>query len=247
MNKDRYSLVAVSGGSDSMALLDMLYKNGKHLVVCHVNYNYRESAIRDENIVRSYCEKKNIKLEVLKGFKYDKSEGNFENWARVIRYNFFKEMYKKYDCDCLYVGHNLDDLLETYYIQKKRSGKCDFYGLKKDIVIYDMKVKRILLEYSKESLRIYCEKNSIEYGVDETNFDEMYLRNNIRHNVIKSMSEEEKLKVVNEINTLNVEKEKEYENIHILLNKCKVGNNIIDLNKFKDIDDKEKLSVIVRC
>jgi len=187
MSELKYSLVAVSGGSDSMALLDMLYKQNKKLIVCHVNYNVRESAFRDESIVENYCKERDIKLEVLKGFEYQKSEGNFENWARVIRYNFFKEIYKKYDCDYLYVGHNLDDLLETYFIQKERNSKCDFFGLKEESFIYEMKVKRILLDYSKEELKIYCENNNIEYGIDETNFDETYLRNNIRHNVMFSL------------------------------------------------------------
>ena len=244
MEDYKYRLVAVSGGSDSMALLDMLYKRGESLVVCHVNYNVRESALRDENIVRSYCEERNIKLEILKGFNYDKSDGNFENWARVIRYNFFKKIYDIYGCECLYVGHNLDDLLETYFIQKDRCGKCDFYGLKENTFIYGMTVRRILLNYSKEDLRLYCENNSIEYGVDETNFDETYLRNNIRHNVIKNMSKEEKNEVVKEINLLNVVKEKEYEDIHVLLEKCKCGNNSIDLSLFERIEDKNKVSVI---
>ena len=59
MENLKYSLVAVSGGSDSMALLDKLYCDNKNLIVCHVNYNVRESASRDENIVRRYCEKRN--------------------------------------------------------------------------------------------------------------------------------------------------------------------------------------------
>jgi len=240
----KYSLVAVSGGSDSMALLDMLYCKNKNLIVCHVNYNVRESALRDENIVRRYCEKRNIKLEVLKGFEYDKNEGNFENWARVIRYNFFKEMYKKYDCECLYVGHNLDDLLETYFIQKERKSKCDYYGLREDNFIYEMHVKRVLLNYSKEELRIYCENNEIEYGVDETNFDETYLRNNIRHNIVGNMSKEEKLKVVEEINFLNIDKEKDYQYIHDLLEKCKIGNNIIDLGLFKNNSEEDKIGIL---
>lgn len=244
MSKKKCKLVAVSGGSDSMALLDMLYNKGEKLVVCHVNYNVRESALRDENIVRDYCKERGIPLEILKGFKYDKSEGNFENWARVVRYNFFKEIYNKYDCECLCVGHNLDDLLETYFIQKERKSRCDFYGLKENIVIYDMNVRRVLLNYSKEDLRLYCENNGIAYGVDETNFDETYLRNNIRHNVIKNMCLEDKRKVVEEINLLNIEKNREYEENHLLLDKCKVGNNIIDLRLFKKNDDKNKESII---
>lgn len=244
MSDLKFKLVAVSGGSDSMALLDMLYKRGEKLVVCHVNYNVRESALRDENIVRKYCEERNIKLEILKDFVYDKKEGNFENWARVIRYNFFKEMYKKYDCECLCVGHNLDDLLETYFIQKERNSRCDFYGLKEEIFIYDMKVKRILLDYSKEELKNYCEDNCIEYGVDETNFDESYLRNNIRHNVIKNMSLNDKKKVIDEINGLNKSKEREYCLIHDLLEKCKIGNNIIDLKLFNVNNDISKVSIL---
>lgn len=244
MSDSRYSLVAVSGGSDSMALLDMLYNRGEKLVVCHVNYGVRESADRDECIVRQYCEDRSIKLEVLKDVKYDKNEGNFENWARVVRYNFFKDNYKKYNCEYLFVGHNLDDLLETYFIQKERNSRCDFFGLKEETLIYEMKVKRMLLNYSKEQLRIYCEENDIMYGVDETNFDEKYLRNNIRHNIIKNMSLEDKKNIVKEINLLNVEKENEYKSIHILLNKCKCANNIIDLNIFKEVDGKDKHSII---
>lgn len=242
--KVRYSLVAVSGGSDSMALLDILHNRGFKLVVCHVNYNVRESADRDENIVKKYCESKGILLETLKGFEYSKDEGNFENWARVKRYNFFKEMYKKYDCECLYVGHNLDDLLETYFIQKERNSKCDFYGLKEEIYIYEMKVRRVLLSYSKAELKEYCENNNIEYGVDETNFDETYLRNNIRHNVIKKMSLEDKKEVLKEINSLNVVKEKEYDFYHKLLNECKCENNIIDLDLFGKIKSEDKFSVL---
>ncbi len=238
------SLVAVSGGSDSMALLDMLRKESKELVVCHVNYGVRESAFRDEKIVRDYCDKYKIKLEVLKDFKYDKKEGNFENWARVIRYNFFKETYHKYGCDYLYVGHNLDDLLETYFIQLRRDSKCDFYGLKEEIFIYEMRVKRILLDYSKEELKRYCEVNEIVFGEDETNYDTSYLRNNIRHNIVLKMTRLEKDKVVEEIKKKNVVKEKEYERIHDLLNRVKKGNNIIDLRLFKEIDDKNKESVI---
>lgn len=239
-----YSLVAVSGGSDSMALLDMLNKRKEKIIVCHINYGFRDSASRDELIVRNYCKENNIKLEVLKDLKYKKEYGNFENWARVVRYNFFKEMYKKYNCECLYVGHNLDDLLETYFIQKERKSKCDFFGIKEESFIYEMKVKRILLNYSKDELAEYCCDNEIIFGVDETNFDETYLRNNIRHNIIKKMSKEEKLRVVKEINELNIFKEKEYLKIHNLLNNVKCGNNIIDLRLLKEIDVKNKVSVI---
>lgn len=238
-----YSLVAVSGGSDSMALLDKLRKEKKDLIVCHVNYGFRESSLRDENIVRKYCDKYNLKLEILKNIKYDNKE-NLENFARVTRYNFFKDIYIKYNCDCLYVGHNKDDLIETYLLQKRRDAKCDYYGLKEEIYIYEMKVKRILLDYSKKELEEYCKSNDIEYGVDETNFDMSYVRNDIRHNIVFKMSAIEKDKIVEEINKLNEEKEKEYERVHNLLDKCKCGNNSFDIDIYDNYSDDDKLSVL---
>lgn len=48
-------VVACSGGPDSMALLDQLNKQGKDIVVAHVNYKHRDTADRDENIVKDYC------------------------------------------------------------------------------------------------------------------------------------------------------------------------------------------------
>ena len=239
-----YSLVAVSGGSDSMALLDMLRREGKKLIVCHVNYGFRESSNRDEDIVRKYCSKYNLKLEILKNVKYDKDDGNLENFARVMRYDFFKKVYYKYGCDCLYVGHNKDDLIETYYIQKKRDAKCDYYGLKEENFMYEMVVKRTLLSFSKDELKKYCDNNNIEYGVDETNFDNSYLRNNIRHNVVLKMSEEEKKQVLDEIRQNNVFKQKEYETTHNLLNNCKVGNNKLDLKEFFKLSEEDRVSVI---
>lgn len=237
------SLVAVSGGSDSMALLDILRKEKKNLVVCHVNYGFRDSSLRDELIVRKYCEKYNLKLEVLKDIEFDNKE-NLENFARVTRYNFFKDIYIKYNCDYLYVGHNQDDLIETYFLQKIRDAKCDYYGLKEEIYIYEMNVKRVLLNYSKKDLEDYCLKNDIEYGVDETNFDMSYARNDIRHNVVFKMNKEDKSKILEEINLLNEEKEKEYKRVHVLLDKCKCGNNIFDISVYDKYSEVDKLSVL---
>ena len=80
------ALVAVSGGSDSLALLDILYTKKEYkLIVCHVNYNYRDSSTRDENLVRKYCNNKNIDCYVLNLESKKQKTGNFEDWARVAR------------------------------------------------------------------------------------------------------------------------------------------------------------------
>jgi len=68
-------LLAVSGGPDSMFLLNEYHR--RHIVVAHVNYNSRKTSKRDEQIVRDYCEYHNIKLEVLN--VKEKPKGNFES------------------------------------------------------------------------------------------------------------------------------------------------------------------------
>ena len=198
------ALVAVSGGSDSLALLDILKnKNEYNLIAVHVNYNYRDSALRDETIVRNYCDKNNIKLYVKSLDSKNDKEGNFEDWARVIRYKFFKEVYDKENCVCLFVGHHKDDFIETYLMQKARNALVDYYGINKEVELQGMKVVRPLLEYSKKDLEKYCNDNNIEFGVDETNYDLNYSRNSVRANIINSMTDEEKNILVEKINKLN--------------------------------------------
>ena len=91
-------VVACSGGPDSMALLDQLNKQGKDIVVAHVNYKHRDTADRDEKIVKEYCKKYDIPVRVL----YPVHEkGNFQAWARDVRYAFFEEVADEFDTKLL--------------------------------------------------------------------------------------------------------------------------------------------------
>lgn len=85
------ALVAVSGGPDSMALMDYLERQDVDYVVCHVNYRHRPTADRDENIVRQWCKEHNREIRVLYPVY---TKGNFEGWARDVRYQFFKDTAK---------------------------------------------------------------------------------------------------------------------------------------------------------
>lgn len=239
------ALVAVSGGSDSLALLDILFKKNEYkLIVCHVNYHYRDSSLRDEQIVSEYCKKRNIQCYILSLNSKEIKEGNFEDWARVKRYQFFKEVYDKENCECLFVGHQKDDLIETYLIQKNRKAIVETYGLAKENNIQGMKVIRPLLEYSKLDLENYCKDNNIEYGVDETNFDLSYSRNKIRHEVIAKMEEAEKDRILKEITSLNKEKVNHVKYIKELKKSCLIKDNIIDLLKFNELDKKDQKEVL---
>lgn len=192
-------VVACSGGPDSMALLDQLNKQGKDIVVAHVNYKHRDTADRDENIVKDYCEKYDIPVRVC----YPVHEkGNFQAWARDVRYAFFEEVADAFDAKLLYVAHQMDDVIETYLFQKNRNMICDWYGLKEKSIRQGYQIIRPLLNFTKSELQQYCNENGVSFGIDESNLTNHYTRNVIRHTQIEKMSRDEKeawiLKIQNE-------------------------------------------------
>ena len=189
-----------------MALLDM-YKTKYELYACHINYHKRDTAKRDEDIVRKYCKKNNIPF-----IKYDyvnEHVGNFQDKARVYRYKCFAECVNKFDLDGVLVGHHLDDLLETYLLQLQRKSNVTYYGLNKQTTIMGVKIVRPLLKYTKKELEEYCIKNNVPYGIDESNLSDAYARNRIRHSKIEKMSKDEKLELLKEIKYKNYVQQQE--------------------------------------
>ena len=95
LNIDKNYIVGVSGGPDSMFLLDNFVRSGfRKIIVCHVNYKKRLSSDRDELTVKKYCQDKKIKFILLKVTNqiykyYDQFNSNFQAKARMIRYDFF--------------------------------------------------------------------------------------------------------------------------------------------------------------
>ena len=171
-------LLAVSGGPDSMFLLNE-YKKSKNIVVCHVNYNKRKDSKNDEKIVRDFCLKHNIKLKVLN--VKNQVKGNFQSWARKIRYEFFKKYYDKYSCKKILMAHHKDDFLETALMQIESGRNPRFFGIKSKNIIDEMQIKRPYVKaYWKKDILQFLEKNNIKYVVDSSNEKPIFERNKIR-------------------------------------------------------------------
>ena len=200
-------IIGVSGGADSMALLSMCLKDGIDVVVGHVNYNKRDSAIRDENIVKEYCAKNDISFHVLRP-TMDINE-NFQSWARNVRYSFFKQLYDEYNASGLLLAHHEDDVIETYLMQLERNSKVEYYGINEETTINNMLVIRPLLNKSKEELLEYISTNNVEYGLDESNLTNDYTRNKIRHEVVEKANAIDRENWLNDI-TIRNEKLHEY-------------------------------------
>ena len=175
-------VLAVSGGPDSMYLLNE-YKKSK-VVVAHVNYNAREDSKVDEQIVRNFCTEHNLPLEVLE--VKEKAKGNFQDWARKIRYDFFTEVAKKYNAKEVLVAHHKDDFVETAMMQQVSGREPSFFGIRKRSTYGELNIYRPYVNiYWKDDLVSYLDKKNIRYAIDSTNATDKYTRNQFRHELEK--------------------------------------------------------------
>lgn len=204
LDKSKKYLLACSYGPDSMALFGMLLKEGFTFQVAHVNYHKRDISNYEEQALKDYCQKHNITCEILDTNTLKPCKGNFQAWARDVRYKFFADVCKEHGLDYVLVAHHLDDLLETYIMQTRRAGLVDYFGIKKETVIKECKVLRPLLNFTKKELNDYCKDNHIPFSLDVSNMSDCYTRNKIRHEKIEKMDIKAKHALKEEIDTKNI-------------------------------------------
>lgn len=178
MKSTKKYLLAISGGPDSMFLLNK-YKH-KNIIIAHVNYSKRDTSDYDQKLVEDFCKKYNIPVFVL-NLKNSKSTKNFQNWARDQRYLFFSDIYKKHQCDFLLTAHHKDDFIETALLQQSQNKKRLYYGMQKNTYLWNMNIYRPFLHhYFKKTIIKKITKSKLEYAIDITNFQDIYARNKIR-------------------------------------------------------------------
>lgn len=201
LDKNKKYIVACSFGPDSMALLNMLIEEGYDVVVAHVNYHKRDASNFEEESLRKYCKDHNVQIEVLdtSGLTCNK---NFQEWAREVRYSFFKKVLDKFNAEAVLVAHQQDDLIETYLMQKQRGGFVKNPGIAEKTTIFSVDIIRPLLSYLKADLLKYDEENNVPFSIDCSNLRDDYDRNKIRHNIVDKMSNDERNKTLSEIETI---------------------------------------------
>ena len=187
----------VSGGPDSMCMLDMMreLKEEKNIdfkiYVEHINHMIRKEAIDDEKYVQDYCKKYNIEFYVKRAdvqkIANDKKIGT-EEAGRKVRYAFFEEVLQKTGSNKIAIAHNKNDKIETIIMHLLRGSGLS--GLKGIEPIRDNKYIRPLLECEREEIEQYCEKKNLHPRIDKTNFENEYTRNKIRNIVIPYIKKE---------------------------------------------------------
>lgn len=183
-------LIAVSGGLDSMVLLDLISKINIEFAVAHCNFQLREDeSDADENFVKSYCNKNSIQgfFQKFGTKKFAEDEKvSIQIAARKLRYEWFYELLATENFDFVATAHHLDDQLETFLIHFSRGTGLD--GLT-GIPTQNDKIIRPLLIFSRDEIETFANENQLKWREDSSNASDKYLRNKIRHHVVPLLKE----------------------------------------------------------
>ena len=189
-------ICAVSGGVDSMALLEILSKQpGVDLVVAHFDHGIRNDSSLDCDLVRRAAEKY--------GYQFESEEGNLgantsEEQARVARYAFLERIKIKHKAQAIITAHHEDDVIETALINLLRgTGRKGVVSLRSNDEII-----RPLLSFSKAEIKLYADKHGIEWREDSTNENTDYLRNYIRKNIVPKITSKQREEFLSHIKNI---------------------------------------------
>ncbi|MFH0799740.1 MAG: tRNA lysidine(34) synthetase TilS [Pseudomonadota bacterium] len=186
-------IVAVSGGIDSMVLLDLFCRVAGpmklSLRAAHVNHMLRDRASgEDEALVRKFCGKMGIPCEVQR--RRPPAGKNLQDAARRIRYDFFKSSAEKGRAFSIATAHHMDDQAETILLHLIRgAGLAGLAGMRPKARIGALKLVRPLLFASRAEIEQYAKQRHIEYNDDATNATVKYARNSVRHRLIPLLKE----------------------------------------------------------
>lgn len=208
IEKNDRVVIGVSGGPDSMALLNVLInikeKFGFEIFVAHINHGLRAEADSETEFVKEFCDKNNIKCYIKKEKVDDlakESKIGTEEAGRKLRYDFFDEVLKKENANKIATAHNENDNAETVLMNIIRGSGVS--GLKGIEPIRDNKFIRPLIECNREEIEEYCKNENLNPKFDKTNNENIYTRNKVRNKLIPFIKEEFNPNIISSINRLS--------------------------------------------
>lgn len=173
-------VVAVSGGVDSMFLLNLCKSSGAKIHVAHLNHNIRDSSINDQKFVEEYCENQNFNFHT----KTLKTPEKNEAYLREKRYEFLSDICIETKANCVLTGHHYDDNIENIIMRFFRGCDTENLGIKRNLSINNVEFFRPLLDIKKDYIINTCIKRNIPWIEDPTNLFCDYERNLFRNVII---------------------------------------------------------------
>ena len=168
-------VVLLSGGRDSVCLLDHLVRQGEPVTALHVNYGLREGADEDEAFCRELCERLGVPLVV---HRPGPPVGNVQAWAREVRYAEAAKLGS-----VVATGHTATDQVETVLYRLAASpGRRALLGIRER-----PGVVRPLLGWTREQTAVYCVEHGLAWREDPTNESDAYARNRVRNALLPAL------------------------------------------------------------
>lgn len=186
-------LVAVSGGVDSMVLLDLIARivDKDSFAVINVDHNLRPESAAEVEFLRQHCQKNSYKFYTTKWTDQPDDDVGMEAAGREFRYQYFANIMDKDNYDTLLTAHHANDLAENVLMKMIRSGNVyEVTSLKQQRPFENGQLVRPLLDFSKSELRSYAKKLDIDHVQDETNFENITMRNRLRNNIFPELQKE---------------------------------------------------------
>lgn len=187
-------LLAVSGGVDSMVLLELMKiaarKDHLELVVAHIDHQLRLESKAEAAYLKRYCKKNELSYYNKVWEQLDKTT-NTEARARAFRYDFFTEIMKQEEIPTLLTAHHSDDQAETILMKLTRgSALPNLVGIRARQSFGNGTLIRPFLIFSKERLKQFAKESAIVYFEDSSNQSDAYMRNRLRHQVVPLLKKE---------------------------------------------------------
>ncbi len=248
-------VVALSGGPDSVCLLDIMcrlqQKFGYIISACHYNHRIRgEDSNKDEAFVKKICDDRGLSLELARREIGEKITN--EETARELRYAFFQKIYlKKGGGDVkIVLGHNSNDLAETFLMRTIRGSGLK--GLSAILPQRDFLI-RPLLHISRPEIVQYLKENNLKFRIDKSNYDNRFLRNEIRNKLIPALKKHNN-NIVETISRSAEQLSRDYQFIENTVQKIfdsivleEIDACIISKEEWLKVDDRLKTHLLLYC
>ena len=185
-------VVGVSGGPDSLCLLDLLRRSGCQVVVAHLDHGLRAEAAQDADTVAGLAKRFGlpyVQAQVDTRAYAEAHSLSIEEAARVLRYRFLFEQARQHAAQAVAVGHTADDQVETVLMHLLRGAglvglKGMAYRMLPNPWSREIALLRPLLGVWRSQVIEYCEEHALQPVLDRTNLDTTYFRNRLRHELI---------------------------------------------------------------
>jgi len=195
LDPEKPVLVGVSGGPDSLCLLDALARSGFTLVAAHFDHQLRPESGQEAAQVQSAAVSLGASFTSgsasVAGYARE-NRLSLEEAARELRYRFLFDQARRFACQAVAVGHTADDQVETVLLHLLRgSGLGGLLGMRYRSLMPDWDARiplvRPLLDVWRAETLAYCQERGLRPVFDPTNQDTAYSRNRIRHEIIPAL------------------------------------------------------------